>query len=469
MSTSSPSRRRFLSLSVALPAGAGALLAACGQAGGGATKQTVPLTQRPPMKLELAVEPTAGRKAQADIWNAKFPNIQVTPVTAPTGTGVVALEKFVASIAAGSAAPLVRFDRFQVATYAHRKAFLPLDDYVKRDKFDTKKFYAPALEEATGVADKKIYGIPMSMGLRLLFWNKDVFQQVGLDPEKPPKTWDEHRQMALRLTQRGGATGLERLGFHLDRGQAHYHLWAWQNGGGFQTPDGKKATLNTPQNIEALEYMQRFTRDLGGAQLISAFAKTFGSGAQAPEIVGQLATYMISYSGVGNYPRYRKELNFGLVIPPVKKEGDKPITWSGGFAYDITRDAKDPDVVWEIMKFFTSEEGYIAQFDGDKRDAQAGGGVYIAEFTTQPDLDRKMIERYKTGLPNIDKIPPYVLDQVKYTRFRELSIAADQLWDGIKASQTQAVSEDKNPKQALDENNVLVQQALDQAWASVPK
>ncbi len=442
------------------------MLAACGQAGPG--QKGIPLAQRPPIKLEMAVEPTAGRKAQADIWNARYPNIQVTPIAAPTGTGVAALEKFVTSIAAGSAAPLVRFDRFQVATYAHRKAFLALDDDVRRDKVDMKKFYAPAVEEASGI-DKKLYGLPMSMGLRLLFWNKDAFQQAGLDPEKPPKTWDEHRSMALRLTTRGGPTGLERLGFHPDRSQAHYHLWAWQNGGSFQTPDGKKATLNLPRNLEALEFLQRFARDLGGGQTIKAFERTWGSGAQAPEITGQLATHVISYSGIGNYPRYRKELNFGIVLPPVRKEGDKPVTWSGGFAYDITRDAKEPDVVWELMKFLTSEEGYVAQFEGDKRDVQVGGGVYITELTTQPDIDKRMIERFKTGLPNIDRIPPYVLEQVKHTRFRELSIAADSLWDGIKAAQAQAVSEDKSAKQALDDNNATVQQALDLAWASVAK
>ena len=90
---------------------------------------------------------------------------------------------------------------------------------------------------------------------------------------------------------------------------------------------------------------------------------------------------------------------------------------------------------------------------------QAGGGVYIPEFTTQSELDKKMIERFKTGIPNIDKIPPYVHEQIKHTRFRELSIAADQLWDGIKVAQAQAVSEDKNARQALDENQAIVRQA----------
>ena len=53
--------------------------------------------------------------------------------------------------------------------------------------------------------------------------------------------------------------------------------------------------------------------------------------------------------------------------------------------------------------------------------------------------------------------------------FRELSVAAADLWDGVKVAQAEAVSQTKNAKQALDDNNALVQRALDQAWTFAPK
>src|SRR5688500_14738525 len=79
-------RRRVVAASPAVPAMA--LLSACGQASQGPAREAVSLAKQPPMKLEIGVEATAGRKAQGEIWNARYPNVEITPVAAPTGTGV---------------------------------------------------------------------------------------------------------------------------------------------------------------------------------------------------------------------------------------------------------------------------------------------------------------------------------------------------------------------------------------------
>ena len=55
------------------------------------------------------------------------------------------------------------------------------------------------------------------------------------------------------------------------------------------------------------------------------------------------------------------------------------------------------------------------------------------------------------------------------SRVREPSIAAQNLWDGVKAAQAEAVAQKKGAKQALEDNQALVQKALDDAWANAPK
>ena len=156
---------------------------------------------------------------------------------------------------------------------------------MKRDKFDTNRFAPLIVPEAKGL-DGKWYAMIRSTDNRLLYWNKEAFQEVGLDPEKPPATWDELKQFAIRLTKRGGPTGLERVGFLTEFGQAHYHLFAWQNGGGFQTPDGKKATLPQGQNQEALQWMADLSRTpaAGRASRPSAPAAPTAPGAPTPRI-----------------------------------------------------------------------------------------------------------------------------------------------------------------------------------------
>jgi len=447
-------------------------LAACGPvgprpSGPSASGAEGDLRSVKPTRFEFWGDPQNDeRKDQIAAWNAKYPNIQIElGAVKTTGQGVEAVAKLTAAIAAGTPPAAVDFDRFQVATFANRRVFQPLDDFVKRDKYDLKRFVPAVLEEAMGF-DKKLYGLPRSTDDRLLYWNKEAFQEVGLPPDKPPATWDEMKQYAMRLTKRGGPLGIERAGFHTEQGQSHFHLFAWQNGGSFQTPDGKKATLPLAANQTALGWMADLMKDLGGWDLLKSFRDTWGSGAQDAFLVGQVAMQYQTNNYVATIARYRPDMRFAVAQPPLRKAGDRPLTWSGGFSYIMTRDNKVPDLAWAFIKWLVSEEGWIAGMDGNLRRARATGGVYVPIMTGQPELDTRLLGRYKTTIPAIDEVPPLAIKLMQYTRFRELSIAATDLWDGIKAAQREAVSQQKTPRQALEDNNIKVQKALDDAWAA---
>lgn len=470
------SRRNVVAAS-GLAVGAVALLACGPQAPSGAgSDEGAPLEKRKPVNLEFWGDPpTAGssnqRTDQINAWNARYPNLQVTfGATKTTGQGLEAVAAITAAAAAGTPPHVVDFDRFQVATYAVKRMWQPLDEFVKKDKYELKKFVPAVLEEAMGF-DKKLYGLPRSTDARMIYWNKESFQEAGLDPEKPPATWDELKQYAIRLTRRGGSTGLEKLGFHTEEGQSHYHIFAWQAGGSFQTSDGKKATLPTGPNQEALQWMTDLVKDLGGWPLLKGFRDTWGPGSSAQNafLLGQLAMmYSTNGTAGGTIARYRPEMKFGVAQPPLKKAGEKPLTWSGGFSYVMSNGVKNADLGWELMKWLVSEDGWNAGYEGDAARAKAVGGIYAPGMTGQPDLDKKMYAKYKTGIEAVDKVPDVAVGLMHYTRFRELSIAAADLWDGVKKSQLQAISQDKSAKQALEDNNVAIQRALDEAWQNVP-
>ena len=92
---------------------------------------------------------------------------------------------------------ILRFDRFQIGSYAYRGAFTPLDTYQKTDKFDMKRFHPGAVEEATGV-DKKLYGVPNSVDTRPFFWNRMHFKEISVNADNPPTTWDQLKEYALK-------------------------------------------------------------------------------------------------------------------------------------------------------------------------------------------------------------------------------------------------------------------------------
>ncbi|HET7768868.1 MAG TPA: extracellular solute-binding protein, partial [Chloroflexota bacterium] len=220
--------RRNLILGSAPVAGAIAL-AACGGPTTGGGEANVSLEKRPPTKLEFwGGPPAAGQRNdrvdQIEFWNKKFPNIQVDFAITQNSTsqGVQAMAALVSAVAAGTPPDVLDFDRFQTASYAIKGMWQPLDDYLKRDKFDEKRFAPLIVPEAKGV-DGKWYCLIRSTDTRLLYWNKEAFQEAGLNPDKAPATWDEFKQAAIRLTKKGGASpgGFERLGFTTQYSQAH--------------------------------------------------------------------------------------------------------------------------------------------------------------------------------------------------------------------------------------------------------
>lgn len=454
----------------------GTVLVACrtGPAPGGAGEQGgISLERHRPMKFDAWIGTANDRVAQVNAWNQKYPHLEATAAADVGGQGQQALERFTAAIAAGTPPAVAFFDRFQVAAFAIRNVFLSLDDLAKRDKYDWKRHVEATLEEARGIVDGKYYAVPCTTDVRFLYWNKDLLEEAGLNAEKGPATWDEFREYAGRLTKRGGSSGIAQLGVHPYRAQMHFNLFAWQNGGGFQTPDGKTATVNRPENVEALQWMQTLSRAQGGGQAIRAFeGERSWSGGQHPFLVNTLALDLQTNGRLANIAQYRPDMRFGYAIPPLRKAGDRPLTWSGGHSFVIPQGFSAPDLAWKFIQFLVSEEGYGIQFEQRKADAAAAGGYVLPTMTTQPDVDQKLFTRYRTGIQAIDDGLKFAVDLLKYTRIREPSLAAIAMWDAIHGSPSGAqyravILEDKTAKQALDDAQVICQRALDEAWSTV--
>ena len=87
-------------------------------------------------------------------------------------------------------------------TLIDEDAIVPFDEFVKTDddRAWLKSFYPAFMENSqTG---GKTWGIPFQRSTIVLYWNKDAFKEAGLDPEKPPTTWDEQLAFAQKLTKR---------------------------------------------------------------------------------------------------------------------------------------------------------------------------------------------------------------------------------------------------------------------------
>ena len=165
-------------------------------------------------------------------------------------------------------------------------------------------------------------------------------------------------------------------------------------------------------------------KDIGGWQNIEAFrtagpAGSWGTNAQEPFLINQLAMVYQTNSNIPSaVARFRPDMKFGFAQPPLRKAGDKPLTWSGGHSYCISTGAKDADIGWELCKWLISEEGIIALYDGNLGRAKATGGAYVPPMSGQPkELDKKMFSaHYQTGNANVDKVADFAVGLMQYSR-----------------------------------------------------
>lgn len=111
----------------------------------------------------------------------------------------------------------------------------------------------------TDPASNKIYGIPVTGYTLTLWYNRKLFSEAGLDPDKPPTTWEELRDYAKQLTSSSVAGFAETS--TQNQGGWHFTNWMYSAGGDMQSADGTQALFNSEQGVSILQLLKdmRFT------------------------------------------------------------------------------------------------------------------------------------------------------------------------------------------------------------------
>lgn len=112
---------------------------------------------------------------------------------------------------------------------------------------------------ATDAATGKVYGIPQNGYALGIYYNRAMFKAAGLDPDKPPTTWDDFRSYAKKLTTSSVAGFAETSSSN--QGGWHFTNWMYTAGGDMQSSDGTKALFNSAKGVSVLQLLKamRFT------------------------------------------------------------------------------------------------------------------------------------------------------------------------------------------------------------------
>lgn len=181
-----------------------------------------------------------------EIFEEQNPNIKVNIETVGYGDYFVRL---MTSVVAGTAPDAFELNFENFAAYAMKGTIQPLDELIEKSGFDISVSDPNAL--AAFRSGGKQYGLPFSFSNVIILYNKDLFDQAGVSYPTSDWTWADQLDAATKIR----ALGEDIFGIFQPIQFHEFYKVVRQNGGSLFNEDMTKFTVNTPENVETLQYM----------------------------------------------------------------------------------------------------------------------------------------------------------------------------------------------------------------------
>jgi multiple sugar transport system substrate-binding protein len=386
-------------------------------------------------KTELVWWTPSWSQARAETMARQFeasnPDIAVkTEITVSDGLPT----RIQTALRSGSPPDLIEGQHGWVVPYAQSDLLLPLDD-VLEDRSD----YVPAsLEYDTW--NGHLWGIPYRIETHGVFYNKRMFREAGLDPDRPPETWAALLDAAKQLTRKR-PDGRNQYGYAVtgggEIGNTLFRVLPliWMNGGSILSGDGTRATVNQRAAVEAVT----FYTDMLTVHHVSppSTLQDDGLASRRLFIAEAVAMYQSGQFDVAPIRTENPSLEFGVMMLP-HPEGRQPAAVLGGWSFIVPRLARHPDEAKRLVQFLTTPEhmGYFTDTFPARTSAMS-----------QPRFADPILDGFRQMLPYGRRVP---------ARKDWLQIV-QIVFDGIQ----QVMLGDAPPQQAMDDAAVAIQALID--------
>jgi len=337
------------------------------------------------------------------------------------------ITKLQAAIPAGRQPDLVMLEITRYGLFAERGALEPLEPWMaKAGKGFTDELRPFALEASRYKG--KSYVLPFNVSVPLMYYNKDLFRAAGLDPDKPPRSWEELTAAARMLTRRSGDTA-EVWGLNVP---PQWVRWAManQNGGGWVDPVTEEVLMDRPETIAAYRAAAGWVLDDKVGSRDAALDERI---AKQLFVTGTAA---ITFDSTGSLGNLAKEAKFALGVAPLpcRKVCAAPI---GGATLGLMA-AAPPErkaAAWEFLSFINQPAQNAMVF-------ATTGYLPIMRSTTEQPQARAVIAKDPAWSVAIGQL------DVAFARARPPAMAAirakeEQVFQGIvlgKATAQQALT-----------------------------
>jgi multiple sugar transport system substrate-binding protein len=262
--------------------------------------------------------------------------------------------KVLTMTAVGSKLDFMRLANSYFPRFVEKKALLPLDEYIRRDKvgIDLNDFYPEALMGCE--AEGHIYGLPVDIAGWAIYYNRGIFDRAGLPYPERSWTWEIFLDVARKLTQDLNGDGIiDQYGAYIKVKMGVIELLAGQIGAMILDQDNSRCVFDTPEGQAVIQLLYDMVVKYAVVPPVEVRAN------QDLFAVENVAMILLTR---GDVTGFRKSLAFDWDVASVPGwSGRKPSALIvGGFnPWVVSRNTKLPEESWRFLKFFTGKEAAI--------------------------------------------------------------------------------------------------------------
>jgi ABC-type glycerol-3-phosphate transport system substrate-binding protein len=284
------------------------------------------------------------------------PQIKINDQYVPTGDALI--QKLITAIQSKTAPDISWIHADFLDKLADVKAIYPMRKFIdgplglREDELND--IFQPLLESATWC--DTLYALPMEATSLALFYNLDLFKKAGLDPDKPPRTWEELLYYTQKLTVDKDNDGkTDQYGFYVPvfPSSGPLNLWMilqwtpflWQAGGILLSDDGSSVHFNRNPGVRALELWKHLYHEQDFENF--SMSHDLGFASQAVAMI---------MDGPWNLPRYRQIKDFRWAVAPLPKGPARSATYLAGEHLVIFRQSDHPEKAWTFIKWILKPE-----------------------------------------------------------------------------------------------------------------
>jgi sn-glycerol 3-phosphate transport system substrate-binding protein len=347
------------------------------------------------------------------------------------------LSKLKASMGTSESPSVVQMYEIGSRFMIDSKTITPMQNFIDADKWDLSQLEPNIAGYYT--LGSKLYSMPFNTSNPILYYNKDLFKAAGLDPAKPPKTFEELKAAADAITKTGKATGANFAiyGWFMEQLFANQGADYVNNGNG-RTSLATQSQVNSEAGVKVLTWWKdlidtKAANNLG--RKTDDSKKAFSAGQ-----VGMILDSTAALKGLVDSASGKFEVGTGFLPKPSDAKDGGVIV--GGASLWIMNNRPDDEQksTWDFIKFLTSSK------------EQAYWHVNTGYFPiTKKAYDEDVVKE------NLKKFPQFqtAIDQLHQTKLNTATQGAvmgvfPEARQIVEGAIEEALNNKKSPKEALD-------------------